>query len=128
MHAYTICNWLYLLLTSHYYLSSLLQTLIMSATTLSIYGGQGGGDFSFTGLQNGATLLKIGVWVGESTVKAVRVWLTDGRVERFGDPSNFPYKEFEIEVERVLNLFLCGAMGLEHALALLNLCQVEAES
>ncbi|KAL5491157.1 hypothetical protein EMCRGX_G016391 [Ephydatia muelleri] len=75
----------------------LLQTLIMSATTLSIYGGQGGGDFSFTGLQNGATLQKIGVWVGESTVKAVRVWLTDGRVERFGDPSNCPYKEFEFE-------------------------------
>ena len=81
----------------------------MSATTLSIYGGQGGGDFSFTGLQNGATLQKIGVWVGESTVKAVRVWLTDGRVERFGDPSNCPYKEFEFEVgESFKSLSLWG--------------------
>ncbi|XDV19456.1 hypothetical protein PO909_024926 [Leuciscus waleckii] len=51
---------------------------------LELIGGQGGGAFSFTGQNNGASLEKIGVWVGEWQVKAVRVWLSDGRVETFG--------------------------------------------
>ncbi|XP_067249151.1 aerolysin-like protein [Chanodichthys erythropterus] len=56
-------------------------------TTLELIGGQGGGPFSFTGENNGASLEKIGVWVGGWQVKAVRVWLSDGRVQTFGEPA-----------------------------------------
>ncbi|XDV19454.1 hypothetical protein PO909_024924 [Leuciscus waleckii] len=63
-------------------------------TTLQQIGGQGGNAFSFTGQNNGASLEKIGVWVGGSQVKAVRVWLTDGRVETFGVSSG-PYQEYK---------------------------------
>ncbi|XP_056113848.1 aerolysin-like protein [Rhinichthys klamathensis goyatoka] len=57
------------------------------ATLLSLIGGNGGGPFSFTGESNGASLEKIWVWVGEWQVKAVRVWLTDGRNQTFGQAS-----------------------------------------
>uniref|UniRef100_A0A671SPQ2 Jacalin-type lectin domain-containing protein n=1 Tax=Sinocyclocheilus anshuiensis TaxID=1608454 RepID=A0A671SPQ2_9TELE len=56
-----------------------------SPTTLQLVGGTGGSPFSFTGEKNGASLEKIGVWVGESQVKAVKVWLSDGRSETFGN-------------------------------------------
>ncbi|XP_051756147.1 aerolysin-like protein [Ctenopharyngodon idella] len=56
-------------------------------TIMSSIGGGGGAPFSFTGENNGASLEKIWVWVGEWQVKAVRVWLTDGRNETFGKPS-----------------------------------------
>ncbi|XP_048013419.1 aerolysin-like protein [Megalobrama amblycephala] len=59
-------------------------------TTLHIIGGQGGRPFSFTGENNGASLEKIGVWVGGWQVKAVRVWLSDGRVQTFGEPAGDP--------------------------------------
>ncbi|XP_056113851.1 aerolysin-like protein [Rhinichthys klamathensis goyatoka] len=64
------------------------------ATLLTIIGGGGGAPFSFTGENNGASFEKIGVWVGEWQVKAVRVWLTDGRVETFGVDSG-PYQEYK---------------------------------
>lgn len=54
------------------------------STLLYIIGGGGGNPFSFTGESNGASLEKIWVWVGEWQVRAVRVWLTDGRNETFG--------------------------------------------
>ncbi|XP_059399665.1 aerolysin-like protein [Carassius carassius] len=63
---------------------------------LEVIGGQGGNAFSFTGQENGASLEKIGVWVGEWQVKAVRVWLSDGRVETFGVGSG-PYQEYTFE-------------------------------
>ncbi|XP_050971588.1 LOW QUALITY PROTEIN: aerolysin-like protein [Labeo rohita] len=56
-------------------------------TTLDVIGGRGGKEFSFTGVNNGASLEKIWVWVGEWQVKAVSVWLSDGRKETFGEPS-----------------------------------------
>uniref|UniRef100_A0A8C2DB95 Jacalin-type lectin domain-containing protein n=1 Tax=Cyprinus carpio TaxID=7962 RepID=A0A8C2DB95_CYPCA len=62
-------------------------------TTLQIVGGKGGSPFSFTGEKNGASLEKIGVWVGESQVKAVKVWLSDGKSETFGKPDG-PYQEY----------------------------------
>ncbi|XDV19048.1 hypothetical protein PO909_024622 [Leuciscus waleckii] len=55
-------------------------------TTLHQIGGSGGHAFSLTGEKNGASLEKIGVWVGEWQVKAVKVWLSDGRSETFGKP------------------------------------------
>ncbi|XP_077083489.1 aerolysin-like protein [Siphateles boraxobius] len=61
---------------------------------LELIGGQGGKAFSFTGQNNGASLEKIGVWVGEWQVKAVKVWLSDGRVETFGVGSG-PYQEYK---------------------------------
>ncbi|XP_018962823.2 aerolysin-like protein [Cyprinus carpio] len=65
-------------------------------TTLQIVGGKGGSPFSFTGEKNGASLEKIGVWVGESQVKAVKVWLSDGRSETFGKPDG-PYQEYSLK-------------------------------
>ncbi|XP_067308200.1 aerolysin-like protein [Pseudorasbora parva] len=56
-------------------------------TTLALIGGRGGAPFSFTGENNGASLEKIWVWVGEWQIKAVRVWLSDGRNQTFGNPS-----------------------------------------
>ncbi len=62
-------------------------------TTLEVIGGRGGSSFSLTGVNNGASLEKIGVWVGEWQVKAVKVWLSDGRSETFGNPDG-PYQEY----------------------------------
>ncbi|CAL8296165.1 unnamed protein product [Boreogadus saida] len=59
------------------------------ATSLKLIGGEGGGSFSFTGRDNGATLKKIGVAVGGTTIKAVRAELTDGRVQTFGKGDSF---------------------------------------
>ncbi|XP_043100264.1 aerolysin-like protein [Puntigrus tetrazona] len=64
-----------------------------SPTTVQNVGGTGGCPFSFTGTNNGAGLEKIGVWVGECQVKAVKVWLSDGRSETFGNPDG-PYQEY----------------------------------
>ncbi|XP_073688906.1 aerolysin-like protein [Garra rufa] len=55
-------------------------------TTLEIIGGPGGNGFSLTGETNGASLEKIWVWVGIMQVKAVKVWLSDGRIQTFGKP------------------------------------------
>ncbi|KAL0189677.1 hypothetical protein M9458_016776 [Cirrhinus mrigala] len=64
-----------------------------SPITLQKVGGTGGAAFSFTGENNGASLEKIGVWVGEWQVKAVKVWLSDGRIESFGTQDG-PYQEY----------------------------------
>ncbi|XP_051573511.1 aerolysin-like protein [Myxocyprinus asiaticus] len=66
------------------------------STLLTIIGGHGGGQFSFTGQDVGASLERIWVWVGGSQVKAVRVWLTNGRNETFGKPSG-NYKEYTFQ-------------------------------
>ncbi|XP_056318645.1 aerolysin-like protein [Danio aesculapii] len=63
-------------------------------TTLEQIGGQRGSHFSFTGENNGASLEKIWVWVGEWQIKAVRAWLSDGRDTTFGEPSG-PHQEYE---------------------------------
>lgn len=65
-------------------------------TTVSSIGGQGGHPFSFTGEKNGASLEKIRVWVGEWQVKAVEVWLSDGRKQTFGKPAG-PYQEYKFQ-------------------------------
>ncbi|XP_033959875.1 aerolysin-like protein [Pseudochaenichthys georgianus] len=56
-------------------------------TTVHTVGGNGGSSFSLTGESTGATLKQINVWVGESTVKAVQIFLTDGRDGVFGKRS-----------------------------------------
>ncbi|KAG1959201.1 natterin-like protein [Pimephales promelas] len=65
-------------------------------TTLHQIGGNGGHAFSLTGKKNGASLEKIGVWVGEWQVKAVKVWLSDGRSETFGKPAG-DHQEFKFQ-------------------------------
>uniref|UniRef100_W5LXF1 Jacalin-type lectin domain-containing protein n=1 Tax=Lepisosteus oculatus TaxID=7918 RepID=W5LXF1_LEPOC len=45
-----------------------------------------GGNASFDGQNDGATLEKIGVWVGGLKVNAVRIWLTNGKDREFGTP------------------------------------------
>ncbi|CAL8296162.1 unnamed protein product [Boreogadus saida] len=75
------------------------------ATTLQLIGGKGGGSFIFTGRDNGATLKKIGVAVGDSYITAVRAELTDGRVHTFGHGqgfSDFTFKPNEIITELIL--------------------------
>ncbi|KAL0985570.1 hypothetical protein UPYG_G00158740 [Umbra pygmaea] len=77
------------------------------ATTLQRIGGNGGKPFSFTGLNNGATLKKIGRAVGGWQIKAVRAELTDGRVSIFGNANTFTEFEFGIG-ERITKLSLWG--------------------
>ncbi len=74
-------------------LSDLFTSKMPYPTSVQMIGGGGGGPFSFTGENNDASLEKIGVWVGEWQVKAVKVWLSDGRSETFGDPAG-PYQEY----------------------------------
>ncbi|XP_052415936.1 aerolysin-like protein [Carassius gibelio] len=62
-------------------------------TTVQLIGGKGGSPFSFTGVKKDANLQKIGVWVGESQVKAVKVWLSDDTNETFGK-SDGSYQEY----------------------------------
>uniref|UniRef100_A0A8C1WBK4 Jacalin-type lectin domain-containing protein n=1 Tax=Cyprinus carpio TaxID=7962 RepID=A0A8C1WBK4_CYPCA len=62
-------------------------------TTVKLIGGGGGSPFSFTGEKTGANLEKIGVWLGESQVNAVEVWLSDGKSKAFGEPAG-PYQEY----------------------------------
>ncbi|XP_051972527.1 aerolysin-like protein [Xyrauchen texanus] len=65
-------------------------------TTLYKIGGKGGFPFSFTGQNNGASLEKIGVLVEGWQVRAVRVWLSDGNNQTFGERSG-PYQEFTFQ-------------------------------
>ncbi|XP_048011010.1 aerolysin-like protein [Megalobrama amblycephala] len=65
-------------------------------TTLFVIGGDGGGPFSFTGENDGASLEKIWVWVGGWQVKAVRVWLSDGRDQTFGEPAG-DHQQFKFQ-------------------------------
>uniref|UniRef100_A0A8C7X677 Jacalin-type lectin domain-containing protein n=1 Tax=Oryzias sinensis TaxID=183150 RepID=A0A8C7X677_9TELE len=74
----------------------------------TIIGGHGGDCFSFQGESNGATLKKLWVWVGESQVRGIKVWLTDGRVEEFGKPEGgFSEMEFK-DGEQIKSLSLWG--------------------
>lgn len=59
-------------------------------------GGNGGVPFNFNGLDNGATLKQIWVWVGGWQIKAIKAWLTDGRSMQFGNPSG-DLKQFVFE-------------------------------
>ncbi|XP_035611634.2 aerolysin-like protein [Oncorhynchus keta] len=77
------------------------------ATTLHLIGGGGGTYFEFHGMDNGATIKKIGVAVGGSQVKAVRVELTDGKGATFGDAETFNKFEFNLG-ERITKLSLWG--------------------
>ncbi|KAK3536553.1 hypothetical protein QTP86_013752 [Hemibagrus guttatus] len=68
----------------------------MSYLAPVIIGGQRGSAFDFNGIENGATLKKIGVWAGDWQIKAIKVWLTDGQSKQFGN-SDGKYSEFEFE-------------------------------
>ncbi|XP_026993878.2 aerolysin-like protein isoform X5 [Tachysurus fulvidraco] len=59
-------------------------------------GGEGGGPFDFNGTENGSMIKMIQVWEGEWQIKAMKVWLTDGRSELFGEPAG-NLKEFNFE-------------------------------
>ncbi|XP_060748886.1 aerolysin-like protein [Tachysurus vachellii] len=56
-------------------------------------GGRGGETFDSNGSGNGSMLKKIQVWEGDCQIKAMKVWLTDGRFEQFGVPAR-NLKEF----------------------------------
>ena len=79
----------------------------MALVPVLIIGGQGGSSFKFYGLNNGATLKKIGVAVGGWQIKAVRAELSDGRVETFGKANTFQEFTFELG-ERITKLSLWG--------------------
>ncbi|XP_061840019.1 aerolysin-like protein [Nerophis lumbriciformis] len=77
------------------------------ATSLYLIGGQGGYSFSLHGLDNGATLKKIGVAVAGWQIKAVRAELTDGRVQTFGNAHTFSEFTFKLG-EHITKLSLWG--------------------
>ncbi|XP_061775426.1 aerolysin-like protein [Nerophis ophidion] len=77
------------------------------STRLHIVGGKGGDPFAFHGLNNGATLKKIGVAVGGWQIHAVRAELTDGRVKTFGRANTFSEFTF-LPGERIDKLSLWG--------------------
>ncbi|ROL46156.1 Aerolysin-like protein [Anabarilius grahami] len=72
------------------------------SATLEIIGGRGGSSFSFTGENNGASLEKIWVWVGGWQVKAVKAWLSDGRIQTFGQPAG-DHQEFKFQPGECFN-------------------------
>lgn len=75
---------------------------------VTIIGGQGGNDFFFCGGKDGSLLEKIGVWVGGWQVKAIKIWLTNGSIRQFGNPSG-PYKEYAFQPgERITSMSLWG--------------------
>ncbi|XP_024272622.1 aerolysin-like protein isoform X2 [Oncorhynchus tshawytscha] len=77
------------------------------ATLLQLIGGGGGSSIEFHGMNNGATLKKIGVAVEAWQVKAVREERTDRHVATFGDANTF--NEFELYLsERITKLSLWG--------------------
>ncbi|XP_056117935.1 aerolysin-like protein [Rhinichthys klamathensis goyatoka] len=78
------------------------------STTLNIIGGNTGKWFSLTGKNNGASLQRIWVWVGPWQVKAVRVWLSDGRNETFGSPEGQHTEYIFQPGERITSLSLWG--------------------
>ncbi|XP_058273198.1 aerolysin-like protein [Hemibagrus wyckioides] len=59
-------------------------------------GGKGGEAFHFDGTENGSLLKRISVWVNETTVKAVTVWLADDQSKQYGRPDG-DLKEFTFE-------------------------------
>ncbi|MCA1749117.1 MAG: jacalin-like lectin [Parasphingopyxis sp.] len=76
--------------------------------TVHIIGGQGGQSFSFYGGYDGAMLEKIGCWIGGWQIKAVKIWLTNGKVAQFGNAAG-PYQEFAFEKgELVQSMSLWG--------------------
>ena len=81
--------------------------LLNMATTLYIIGGRGGSEFDFTGIDNGATLKKIGVAVAGWQIKAVRAELSDGRVKTFGNANTFSEFTFDLN-ERITKMSLWG--------------------
>ena len=83
------------------------RLLNMALVRMHLIGGRGGHLFTFFGLNNGATLKKIGVAVGGWQIKGVRAELTDGRVETFGSGSTFQEFTFKLG-ERITSLSLWG--------------------
>ncbi|XP_028660103.2 aerolysin-like protein isoform X2 [Erpetoichthys calabaricus] len=68
------------------------------ALPVSIIGGRcGGTPFDFTGYSSGALLEKIGVWCGSWQIKAMKVWLTNGKSQQFGISGQYPYSKFKFE-------------------------------
>ncbi|XP_058273163.1 aerolysin-like protein [Hemibagrus wyckioides] len=60
-------------------------------------GGEGGEAFDFNGTENGGMLKKIYVWEGDITLKAIKVWQTDGQSKQYGMPGGGDLKEFTFE-------------------------------
>uniref|UniRef100_A0A8C7N3Q8 Aerolysin-like C-terminal domain-containing protein n=1 Tax=Oncorhynchus kisutch TaxID=8019 RepID=A0A8C7N3Q8_ONCKI len=77
------------------------------ATRLQLISGGGGSSFEFHGMDNGATIKKIGVAVEGWRVKAVRAELVDRRVATSGNSHTFNEFEFKLG-ERITKLSLWG--------------------
>lgn len=57
-------------------------------------------EFEFTA--DGAILQMIRVWVGESQLNAVKIWLTNGKEREFGNPSG-DYKEHSFQPDETIS-------------------------
>ncbi|KAL6464914.1 hypothetical protein MHYP_G00272310 [Metynnis hypsauchen] len=75
---------------------------------LLLIGGRGGNGFDFNGMNNGATLEKIWVWVGGWQIKAIKAWLTDGRSMQVGEPSGNRSEFIFQSGEQITSLSLWG--------------------
>ncbi|KAI4876731.1 hypothetical protein NFI96_010222 [Prochilodus magdalenae] len=60
-----------------------IYTMSCFAPVLEV-GGNGGTPFNFRGTDGGASLEKIAVWAGGLQIKAIKIWLTNGKHEKFG--------------------------------------------
>ncbi|KAG2458278.1 AEP1 protein, partial [Polypterus senegalus] len=58
---------------------------------------EGGEPFDFTGYNTGALLEKIAVWDGESQIKGMKIWLTNGETKQFGYQYYRPPTEFKFQ-------------------------------
>nr|BAK19070.1 PL-toxin I [Plotosus lineatus] len=63
---------------------------------IHVIGGQGGSNFDFNGTNNGSTVRKIWVWAAGWQIKSMKIWLTDGREQQFGNPAG-NHSEFEFQ-------------------------------
>ncbi|KAG9334249.1 hypothetical protein JZ751_008396 [Albula glossodonta] len=64
------------------------------STIVQKVGNTKGKAFSLSGTENGVALNKVRVWMTQSRVVSIKVWLTDGSAGVFGT-SQGPYKEFQ---------------------------------
>lgn len=67
---------------------------------VKITGGEGGTDFIYH--HDGATIKKVEVWAGGSTLNGIRIHLSKGLSMVFGAPDRGLYKEYNFEDGEVI--------------------------
>lgn len=77
-----------------------------------IVGGQGGTYSQLDAFPQGKAIEKIGLWCADSTIKAVKLWLSgenDDQAHLYGSPDNKEYHEYAFsEGEHISSMSLWG--------------------